>query len=150
MFLSKPEFCKLYLFALPWNWDAITPMWNKYSILRSAIYTYVIDECPIQCLVSTFKNLMSIIRTLQWRRNEHDGVSNHRRLDCLLNRLFREDQRKHQNSASLAFVREIHRSPVNSPYKGPVTRKCFHLMTSSCVSDTVMCRQSASGWALKI
>ena len=35
------------------------------------------------------------------------------------------DQRKHQSSASLAFVREIHRSPVNSPHKGPVTRKMF-------------------------
>ena len=34
-----------------------------------------------------------------------------------------EDQRKHQSSASLAFVRGIHRSPVNSPHKGPVTRK---------------------------
>ena len=33
------------------------------------------------------------------------------------------DQRKHQSSASLAFVRGIHRSPVNSPHKGPVTRK---------------------------
>ena len=33
------------------------------------------------------------------------------------------DQRKHQNSASLAFVRGIHRWPVNSPHKGPVTRK---------------------------
>ena len=32
------------------------------------------------------------------------------------------DRRKHQSSASLAFVR-VH--------KGPVTRKCFHLMTSS-------------------
>ena len=26
---------------------------------------------------------------LQWRHNERDGVSNHQRLDCLLNRLFR-------------------------------------------------------------
>ena len=33
--------------------------------------------------------------------------------------------RKHQDSASLAFVRGIHRSPVNSPQKGPVTRKVF-------------------------
>ena len=41
------------------------------------------------------------------------------------------DQRKHQSSASLAFVRGNHRRPVNSPHKGPVTRKCFHLMTSS-------------------
>ena len=33
------------------------------------------------------------------------------------------DQGKHQSSASLAFVRGIHRSPVNFPHKGPVTRK---------------------------
>ena len=35
------------------------------------------------------------------------------------------DQRKHQSSASLAFVRRIHRWPVNSPHKGPITRKMF-------------------------
>ena len=35
------------------------------------------------------------------------------------------DQRKHQTSASLAFVREINRGPVNSPHKWPVTRKIF-------------------------
>ena len=32
------------------------------------------------------------------------------------------DQIKHQSSASLAFVRGIHRWPLNSPNKGPVTR----------------------------
>ena len=35
------------------------------------------------------------------------------------------DQWKHRSSASLAFVREIHRWPVNSLQKGPVTRKMF-------------------------
>ena len=35
------------------------------------------------------------------------------------------DQSKHQSSASLAFVREIHRRPENSPHKWPVTRKMF-------------------------
>ena len=35
------------------------------------------------------------------------------------------DQRKHQSSALLALVRGIHRWPVNSPHKGPVTRKMF-------------------------
>ena len=35
------------------------------------------------------------------------------------------DQRRHQSSASLAFVRGIHRRPVNSPHKWPVTRKMF-------------------------
>ena len=37
------------------------------------------------------------------------------------------DQRKYSSSASLAFVWGIHRSPVNSPHKGPVTRKMFPL-----------------------
>ena len=35
------------------------------------------------------------------------------------------DQRQHQSFASLAFVWEIKRWPVNSPHKGPVTRKMF-------------------------
>ena len=35
------------------------------------------------------------------------------------------DQRKHQSSASLSFVRGIHGWPVTSPHKGPVTRKRF-------------------------
>ena len=35
------------------------------------------------------------------------------------------NQRKHQSSAPLAFVRGIHRRPVNSLHKGPVTRKMF-------------------------
>ena len=33
------------------------------------------------------------------------------------------DQNKHQSSASLAFVRGIHRWPMNSSYKRPATRK---------------------------
>ena len=37
------------------------------------------------------------------------------------------DQRKHQSYASQAFVRGIHRWPVNSPHKGAVTWKMFPL-----------------------
>ena len=47
------------------------------------------------------------------------------------------DQRKHQSSASLAFVWGIHRGPVNSPHKWPVTRKMFpfdHVIMSPCPS----------------
>ena len=43
------------------------------------------------------------------------------------------NQRKHQGSASLAFVRGIHRWPVNSPHKGPVKRKMFPF------DDVIMC-----------
>ena len=36
-----------------------------------------------------------------------------------------DQTQKHQGSASLAFERGIHRGPVNSPHKWPVTRKMF-------------------------
>ena len=62
--------------------------------------------------------------TLQWRHNEGDGVSNRLRLDCLTF-CSSVDQRKHQSSTSLVLVRGIHRSQVDSPHKGPVTRKMF-------------------------
>ena len=42
------------------------------------------------------------------------------------------DQRKHQSSASLAFVRGIHRDRWIPRTKGQLRGKCFHLMTSSC------------------
>ena len=50
------------------------------------------------------------------------------------------DQRKHQSSASLAFVRRIHRRPVKSPHKWPVMRKMFPfddvIMFNAVQSDT--------------
>ena len=56
------------------------------------------------------------------------------------------DQIKHQSSASLAFVREIHRWPVNSPYKGPVMRKMFPF------DDVIMFDSESTGivWLLKL
>ena len=35
--------------------------------------------------------------TLRWRHDEHHGASNHRRLDCLLKRLFRRRSKKTSN-----------------------------------------------------
>ena len=43
------------------------------------------------------------------------------------------DQRKHQSSASLAFVQGIHRWPLNSLHKGPVKRRMFPF------DDVIMC-----------
>ena len=68
---------------------------------------------------------MWLFVSLQWCDNERDGVSNHRRLECLLNRLFRRRSKKTSNFASLALVRWIHWGPGNSPYTWPVTRKMF-------------------------
>ena len=53
------------------------------------------------------------------------------------------DQRKHQSSASLAFVRGIHRWPVNSLHKWPVTRNVFPF------DDVIMNQElSATYWLL--
>ena len=65
------------------------------------------------------------MQTLQWRHSERDGFSNHRRLIVSLIVGSGADKKKHRSSASLAFVRGIHRWPVNFPQKGPVTQKMF-------------------------
>ena len=62
----------------------------------------------------------ALCMTLLWRHNERDGVSNHRRPNCLQKFT---DQWKHRSSVSLAFVREIPQWQVNSPHKGPAMRK---------------------------
>ena len=95
------------------------------------------EHCIVQCfnriiylvLVlyrDTWIHLVSHRRcTLQWRHNRCDSGSNHQPHDCLLDGLFRRRSKKTWSSASLAFMRGIHRGPVNSPHKGPVTRKMF-------------------------
>ena len=49
------------------------------------------------------------------------------------------DQRKHQSSASLTFVRGIPRWPVNSPSKWPVMRKMFPFDDVIMWRDVVLC-----------
>ena len=93
------------------------------SRLFSQIYIYDMKKighdqlAPITCTTQ---------QSLQWRHNERDSVSNHQPHDCLPNRstvYSGADQRKYQSSASLAFVKGIHRWSVNSPHKGPVSRE---------------------------
>ena len=102
--------------------------------------------CPISLKfckdrVKRIQNLLARIMCNNF--DKRDGVSNHRRLHCYPTVCSGADQRKYQSSASLAFVRGIHRSPVKSSHKGPVTRKMFpfddvtmyfHKRLSRCVS----------------
>ena len=80
------------------------------------------------------------VEPLQWRHDEHDiwclNSSNHQPHDCLLNRLFR---RRSKNTSKLRVSGLCEgNSPVNSPHKGPVTRKMFP-------SDDVIVRNWAPG-----
>ena len=75
-------------------------------------------------------------RSLQWRHNKRDCVSSLTSLTMVYSTVYSgADQRKHQSSALLAFVRGFHRWLVNSPHKRSVTRKSFHLMTSSYICE---------------
>ena len=55
---------------------------------------------------------------LQWRHNEHDGVSNHQPKVY-----FKVQIKENKSSASLAFDRGLHWWLMNSPHKGPVMQK---------------------------
>ena len=65
------------------------------------------------------------VYTLHWRHNDHDGVSNHQPHGCLLNRLFRRRSKKTSKLRVNGFCVGKSPGPVNSPHKGPVTRKMF-------------------------
>ena len=56
---------------------------------------------------------------LQWRHNDHDGVSIHQPHGCLLKRLYRRWSKK------TSTLRVAGLCEGNSPHKGPVTRKMF-------------------------
>ena len=77
-------------------------LWNA-NVFSSSIYTYPVDwlwrhmRHKFQIEPGNAGDTMdwsSVDISLQWRYNEHDGVSNHRRLDCLLDRLFRRTSKK--------------------------------------------------------
>ena len=108
---------------------------HKGPVIRNAFPFYDIIPCRYD-------------DTLQWRHNGCDSVSNHHPPDCLLNRWFRRRSKRTSklrvtglcagnspgvgefpaqlaSNASKAFVRGLHRWPVNSPPEWPVTRKMF-------------------------
>ena len=68
---------------------------------------------------------MKLFCSLQWRHNERDGVSNHRLLVGLLNRLFRRRSKKTSKLRVTGLCEG--NSPVTGefPHKGTVTRKMF-------------------------
>ena len=66
-------------------------------LLESCGWMHFLPNCSGQLSGQTgFAGIDTIIlkSTLQWRRNDHDGVSNHQPHGCLLNRLFRRRSKK--------------------------------------------------------
>ena len=63
--------------------------------------------------------------SLQWHHNGRDSVSNHQPHDCLLNRLFGRRSKRTWKLRVTGLCAGNSPGPVNSPHKGPVTRKMF-------------------------
>ena len=94
------------------------------------IYTMNWSFRQMKCIWKRRRRNMKNL-ALQWRHNDHDGVSNHQPHDCLLKRLFRHRSKKTSKLSVTGLCEGIHRWPVNSPHKGQQRRKCFDFMTPS-------------------
>ena len=91
----------------------LVPFWyfcSHSSTLQSGLTVFHYDDVRMGAIASQITSLTIVYSTV---------YSN-------------ADQRKHQSSASLAFVWGIHRDRWIPRTKGQLRGKCFHLMTSSC------------------
>ena len=95
---------------------------GKCKTLRS-ITSHIPSVNPGVCRPITVNHQSDL--SLRWRHNDQDGVSNHQLHGCLLNRLFRRRSNKTSKLRVTGLCVGKSPGPVNSPHKGPVTRKMF-------------------------
>ena len=121
----------------------------KYMYITTnikAIYLTVMNEVspnimyPIPRPGQSLYILYGCVTTLQWRHNDHDCVSNHQPRGCLLSRLFRRRSKKTSKLRVTGLCVGNSPGPVNSPHKGPVTRKMFPF------DDVIMIYQGEYQW----
>ena len=122
--------CKLIFFNK--NCSILIYINNKPSLVQIMAYTtghYLSQWRPIDHNGLICVSYILVIIGLNWILHCNDVImgemaSQITSLTIVYSTVYSDaDQRKHQSSASLAFVRGIHRGPVNSPHKWPVTRK---------------------------
>ena len=91
--------CKKYIWIICKDFITVYCKWQCICIIMLSHY----NDAIMSSMASKITSLMIVYSTVYSRA----------------------DQRKHQRTASLAFVWRIHRWPVNSPHKCPATRKMF-------------------------
>ena len=92
------------------NYTVFYSLMNESRDPRNYPYGYFLQACRCSAEV--------VLYSSQWHRNERGGVSNHRRLDCLLNRLFRCRSENTSKLCVTALCEGNYRSPVDSLAKG--------------------------------
>ena len=83
-----------------WGWWFETPscpLWRHCNVFEQ-VFSFIYHRCvrwlPQMSLPKINQTLLWFSLTLQWRYNERDDVSNHRRLDCWFNCLFKHRSKK--------------------------------------------------------
>ena len=127
----EPEFYHFH--SRKFIWKCQLPKWRPFCPGGDELIGLLSDEeCAVLMKYSTQFSLSSLCFHGLFSWNHYNGVimgmiaSQITSLTIVYSTVYSDaDQRKYQSSASLAFVRGIHRRPVNSPHKWPVTRKMF-------------------------
>ena len=93
------SFCKSIYRILLWNWylDHVSDTSMLVQVMawcRQATKDYLNQYWPRFIAPYDVTRSQWFVRTLQWRHNWRDGVSDHQPRDCLLNRLFRRRSKK--------------------------------------------------------
>ena len=117
-----------YLKRAPWSTVAKSST-DRRVIVPALPLRNIYDTTALRVILGdnkTFFDLYAVCYlALLWRHNDHDGVSNHQPRCCLLNRLFRRRWKKTSKLRVTGLCVGNSPGPVNSPHKGPVTRKMF-------------------------
>ena len=125
-------------------WDK--SQWNCNENTNKNLSRICIWKCCLQAW--RHHDMQTQICTLQWRHNDHDGVSNHQPHGCLLNRLFRCRSKKTSKLCITGLYAGNSPGPVNSPHKGPVTRKMFPFDDVIMITDPLLI--NLEGWIYRL
>ena len=132
---------KLHITGPLWGWfphkgPVIGPLWgestsDRWTPPQRANYAEGVSMSPWPGRSGMYHLALGVGLTcrtflsLHWRHNDHDSVSNHQPHGCLLNRLFRRRSKKTSKLRVTGLCVGNSPGPVNSPHRGPVTRKMF-------------------------
>ena len=95
---------------------------RRRDVALASLLTNTANLMDLQVINSALGNKTSA--TLQWRHNERNGVSNHRRLDCLFKRLFRRRSKKTSKHCVTGLC-ERNSTVAGQFPKEPFARKMF-------------------------
>ena len=111
----------MYVFS---NWEVLQiakfmgPTWGPPASCRPQVG-------PMWAPWTLLSGRVCVSVTLRWRQNGRDSVSNHQPGHCLLSLLYGGRSKKTSKLRFTGLCVGNSPGPVNSPHKGPVTRKMF-------------------------